>query len=443
MYRPSNLQTFLRRTCVTASILTLAACSGGGGGDDETIASAPSGQGDSTPPSVSILTPTSGPTYQSNTSTITLTGSASDNVALASLRWETDRGESGTIDVAQNWRSGTLTVQSGSTVITVIATDSANNEKRDTLTVQFSPSGPTTGSAAQSKISYQSDLGNSFLLDGATVERQLANLIVEPSADWQSRGVNRLVFYCCKRVDGLANEPHSAAVVDSAAPYALAVDLGQYEPSSQREFYYDVFFNDGSAPQSGIAIFQIRGSSSGGNSAPRISGSPSTQVVAGQTYSFTPSATDADGDLLTFSISGKPAWASFDSATGRLMGQPSNGDVGLYSNIRISVSDGELSDSLPAFSVSVGSSATGSASLSWTPPTTRTDGSPLNNLAGFRIYYGTSSGVYTETISLNSAGLTSYLVEGLSGGTWFFTMTSFDTDGIESNFSPERSKTIN
>src|SRR5207248_8287981 len=87
--------------------------------------------------------------------------------------------------------------------------------------------------------------------------------------------------------------------------------------------------------------------------APTISGSPATSVVAGQNYSFTPTTTDPSGGTLTFSISNPPSWATFSTSTGQLSGTPATGNVGTYSNIVISVSDGMQSASLAAFSISV------------------------------------------------------------------------------------------
>ena len=61
------------------------------------------------------------------------------------------------------------------------------------------------------------------------------------------------------------------------------------------------------------------------NKAPTIAGAPATQVNAGSAYSFRPTAVDADGDTLTFSIANRPAWAAFNTATGQLSGTPSGG----------------------------------------------------------------------------------------------------------------------
>src|SRR5262245_48462123 len=74
-----------------------------------------------------------------------------------------------------------------------------------------------------------------------------------------------------------------------------------------------------------------------GNAAPTIQGQPSGSVQAGQAYSFTPSASDPDGDSLTFSVTNLPDWAAFNTATGRVSGTPSSSDIATYSNIRISV----------------------------------------------------------------------------------------------------------
>ncbi|GAA4503806.1 Ig-like domain-containing protein [Pseudaeromonas paramecii] len=89
------------------------------------------------------------------------------------------------------------------------------------------------------------------------------------------------------------------------------------------------------------------------NTAPQIGGTPSGSVQQGANYRFAPSASDSDGDSLTFSIQNLPAWASFDPATGVLSGVPGNDAVGTSSNIVISVSDGAASRSLPAFSITV------------------------------------------------------------------------------------------
>ncbi len=176
--------------------------------------------------------------------------------------------------------------------------------------------------------------------------------------------------------------------------------------------------------------------------APTISGSPLTTVMQNSAYSFTPTASDSNNDALTFSISGKPAWASFSTATGALTGTPGAGDVGTYSNIQISVSDGKASTALAMFSITVGATATGAATLSWTPPTTNTDGTALTNLAGYRIYWGTAQNSYANSKTLNGPGLSSAVIDQLTPATWYFVMTTLDSSGNESAYSNVASKTV-
>ena len=189
---------------------------------------------------------------------------------------------------------------------------------------------------------------------------------------------------------------------------------------------------------------QSGGSQSTGhvNSAPTISGSPAPQVMQAQAYTFTPTASDADGDMLTFSIANKPGWASFSTSTGKLSGTPAAADVGTYSNIAISVTDGTANTSLAAFSIQVVATATGSVTLSWTPPTQNTDGSALSDLAGFKVYWGTTQGAYPNSVTLNNPGLTSYVVTTLTPATWYFAMSALNGQGIESALSNTASKAV-
>ena len=178
------------------------------------------------------------------------------------------------------------------------------------------------------------------------------------------------------------------------------------------------------------------------NSAPIISGAPNAAVVVGDTYSFTPSASDPDGDALTFSIINKPGWASFNTSNGRLSGQALLGDVGDYNDIRISVSDGDASARLTPFSITVSQAALGSISLSWSAPTQNTDGTALTNLAGYVLYYGQSSGNYNKTVPIDNPSISTYVIENLVPDTYYFVATAVNTTGGESDYSGEAVKTV-
>lgn len=89
------------------------------------------------------------------------------------------------------------------------------------------------------------------------------------------------------------------------------------------------------------------------NAAPEISGTPSISVSVGDLYQFTPTATDADNDPLSFTLNNPPAWIQFDSVTGKISGIPSSADIGTNTNLLLSVSDGESTVALTAFSITV------------------------------------------------------------------------------------------
>lgn len=180
----------------------------------------------------------------------------------------------------------------------------------------------------------------------------------------------------------------------------------------------------------------------GGNAPPTIQGQPGTSILAGQAYNFRPTASDPNNDTLTFTATNLPAWASFNGTTGSVTGTPSAQDVGTYSGIRIAVSDGSASATLAAFSITVADVGTGAATLSWTPPTQNSDGSTLSNLAGYRIVYGRSADALDRSISVTNPSVSSYVVENLSAGTWYFAVSSVNADGVASDATNVASKAI-
>jgi hypothetical protein len=180
----------------------------------------------------------------------------------------------------------------------------------------------------------------------------------------------------------------------------------------------------------------------GNNSPPTISGTPQTSVAVGEAYSFQPTASDADGDTLQFSATSLPSWASIDAATGHVTGTPTAQDVNNYPGITLSVSDGKATVSLPAFSISVTQIGTGSATVSWVPPTENEDGSALTDLARYRVLYGRTSSNLDQSLVVNNAGASTASIDNLSPGTWFFGVVAINSVGTESALSNIASKTI-
>jgi len=198
--------------------------------------------------------------------------------------------------------------------------------------------------------------------------------------------------------------------------------------------------SDGSQSAS-LAAFSITVTSAPPPPAPTISGTPATSVVAGSAYSFTPSASGPSGMTLSYSVQNKPSWGIFSIASGQLSGTPTTSNVGTYSNIIISVSDGQASTALPAFSITVTSPPppppppTGSATVNWAAPSSNTDGSPLTNLAGFTVLYGTSASSLNQSVQVAGAGQTSYTLSTLAAGTWYFGVKAYTTTGMQSAMS--------
>jgi Putative Ig domain len=175
----------------------------------------------------------------------------------------------------------------------------------------------------------------------------------------------------------------------------------------------------------------------GQNHAPTISGTPVTAAKVGQSYSFQVTGVDSDtSDTLTYSVTNNPGWLSINTATGKLTGTPGTNDVGTANGIKVTVSDGKASVDLAAFSIAVAaasSTTTGSAVLNWTPPTSNTDGSSLTNPGGYKVLYGRTAGQLDQTIAITNPSVSTWTVDNLSSGTWYFAIVTVNAAGTESS----------
>ena len=104
--------------------------------------------GDPTPPTVTITSPTANPTYGTSGSSVTLGGTASDNVGVTQVTWTNSRGGSGTATGTTSWSASGIALQAGTNVLTVTARDAAGNAATDTLTVTYSPPDSTAPSVS-------------------------------------------------------------------------------------------------------------------------------------------------------------------------------------------------------------------------------------------------------------------------------------------------------
>jgi hypothetical protein len=74
----------------------------------------------------------------------------------------------------------------------------------------------------------------------------------------------------------------------------------------------------------------------------------------------------------------------------------------------------------------------GTATVSWIAPTTNADGSDLLDLAGFKVAYGTDSNSLTQTALVDDNTRSSYTLQSLTPGTWYFAVRAFNTQQVES-----------
>ena len=335
------------------------------------------------------------------------------NLANASVTWEVDgiaggNGSVGTISAAGQYVSPA--VMPSSSTVTVSAVSVADPTVSASASLTLDASAPISVSVSPTTASVVAGTGSQVFV--ATVTNSANSAVT-----WQVNGVvGGNTTTGTISTAGLYSAPPTPPAQSTVRVTAVSVA----DPSK--------------SASANVTVLSV--------APPTISGTPPPSVQAGQAYSFTPTASSPRGAALTFSIANKPAWASFNTATGQLTGTPAVSDIGTYANVTITVSDGTASASLPAFTITVQAGTTGSATLSWTLPTTRTDGSALTNLAGFRIYYGNSPGSYPTMISVGNPTLTTYVVTNLISGTYYFVATAVDSAGVESAYTNPVSTTI-
>jgi len=202
--------------------------------------------------------------------------------------------------------------------------------------------------------------------------------------------------------------------------------------------------SDGSSSSQGVStntnVYPIDRSTNG----PTIAGVPQTTAVADQPYSFQPQVANTTSTA-KFTVTHLPSWAKFNSSTGQVSGTPAATQVGQYTGITVSLVDAGQTVSLPAFTITVAEAGSSSSTvtLSWQAPTENADGTQLVDLKGYKVHYGSASKSYSEVIQVPNAGLTTYVVDNLAKGTYYFAVTAYNSAGGESALSGEVTTRVN
>jgi len=172
--------------------------------------------------------------------------------------------------------------------------------------------------------------------------------------------------------------------------------------------------------------------SAAGNQAPTISRIGDEYARVGETYSLTPAVRDPDGDSLSYSADNLPPWASLDPTSGLISGTPGAADVGVYESITIKVADsGRATNSAPFCITVLDETAAGVASLRWESPPSKVDGSPLDDLAGYRIVYGRKADDLDRSVFVDDPAVTNFEFTGLTAGLWYFSVIAVNANGLE------------
>ncbi|WP_262250442.1 putative Ig domain-containing protein, partial [Parapedobacter soli] len=151
-------------------------------------------------------------------------------------------------------------------------------------------------------------------------------------------------------------------------------------------------------------------------------------------------------------------WATFNTTTGELSGTPGNGDVGTTTGIVITVSDGSLDASLPAFDLEVlnvndtptisGTPATTvnqDAAYSFTPTAADID---AGDVLTFSIAnkpdwaaFDAATGELSGTPSNDDVGITTGIIISVSDGAASASLPAFDLEVVNVNDAPTISGT--
>jgi len=249
----------------------------------------------------------------------------------------------------------------------------------------------------------------------------------------------------------------TALTIDSAPTSGVLINNGDgtlvYTPNENSQgsdnFTYTIRDNENALSNSAQVSITIESV----NDVPTLSGTPNTEVAQGESYSFIPQANDVDEDTLTFSITSRPAWLTFDESSGVLSGTANNADVGTYLNIEMSVSDGQETVALPAFAITVTNvndapTITGSPSThvnedeayTFTP---QVDDIDTNDALSFSIInkpiwanFDASTGTLSGTPTNNDVGLVSNIVISATDGEESVALPTFSITVSNVNDAP-------
>ncbi len=210
-------------------------------------------------------------------------------------------------------------------------------------------------------------------------------------------------------------------------------------------FSVTVTDNLGATATSSVTVVVVNSS----NSAPTVNAGSNQTVQVLDTVTLTASASDSDGSITDYLWrqvdNGAPSISinNFRNRIANFTAPQSNTTETYQFRVTVTDNDDATDSDLVSITVNPTQSNTGQATVTWTAPTENTDGSTLNDLAGFTIYYGRNRNDLTNSAVINNSNQTSRTLRNLRNGTtYYFSITARNNSGIESERSPIRSKQI-
>jgi hypothetical protein len=259
---------------------------------------------DTVAPAVTITGPTSAATWSTSATTMTLAGTASDNVGVTQVTWVNSRGGSGATSGTTSW-SSSVALQTGSNVLTVTARDAAGNTSSDALTVTVGSSSDTTAPA----------VAITSPTPAATFKTATATLTLGGTAS-DNVGVTQVTW---------SNNRGGSGTASGTTNWSTSVTL----LTGQNVLTVTARDAAGNTKSASITVTL--------NTPPTLSGVASQTSAQGTAASMQLSGADPDGDVLTYGANGLPPGIAIAVSTGLISGTPTA--AGTYP-VTVTVSDG-------------------------------------------------------------------------------------------------------
>src|SRR5882672_3352499 len=229
---------------------------------------------------------------------------------------------------------------------------------------------------------------------------------------------------------GLTTAYGGFSALDDSLVTAHTMSLGGLSPSTQYHFRVRSRGANANLALSGDFTFTtLEGTPPSVSITAPVAGS----TVSG-TISVTASASDTSGVAgVMFRVDGVPLGAEDTLAPYSVAWNTTAQSPGNHTLTAVARDTAGNQSTSAGVTVTVANS-NGQVTVAW-------DASPDPNIVGYKVYVGTTSGVYSVSV-VDVGNVTVYTVTGLQPGTVYVATTGYDASGSESGFSNEISTTI-